>query len=155
MSVATSTGEQRTASATHELMTLFPTLIATLKATKGITLTLYQTFSALINQLEAFSNTAVVMGQSFDASKNDDFFYLPPEAFDNPDFQTGLRMFLSPDGKSARFFITHQGSASGSITWPVAACRCGTYASQAPKPATDPAITAAVPAAAPLATMTS
>jgi RND superfamily putative drug exporter len=100
---------QRTATATHELMTLFPTLIATLKATKGITLTLYQTFSALINQLEAFSNTAVVMGQSFDASKNDDFFYLPPEAFDNPDFQTGLRMFLSPDGKSARFFITHQG----------------------------------------------
>jgi RND superfamily putative drug exporter len=100
---------QHTATATHELMTLFPTLIATLKATKGITLTLYQTFSALINQLEAFSNTAVVMGQSFDASKNDDFFYLPPEAFDNPDFQTGLRMFLSPDGKSARFFITHQG----------------------------------------------
>ena len=36
-------------------------------------------------------------------------FYLPPEAFQNPDFQTGLRMFLSPDGKSARFFITHQG----------------------------------------------
>ena len=97
-----------TASATHELMTLFPTLIGTLKATKGITLTLYQTFGALINQLEAMSNTAVVMGQSFDASKNDDFFYLPPEAFDNPDFQTGLRMFLSPDGKSARFFITHQ-----------------------------------------------
>ena len=99
---------QRTAVATHELMTLFPTLIATLRTTKGITLTLYQTFSAMINQLEAMSNTAVVMGQSFDASKNDDFFYLPPEAFDNPDFQTGLRMFLSPDGKSARFFITHQ-----------------------------------------------
>ena len=99
---------QRTAVATHELMTLFPTLIATLKTTKSITLTLYQTFSAMINQLEAMSNTAVVMGQSFDASKNDDFFYLPPEAFDNPDFQTGLRMFLSPDGKSARFFITHQ-----------------------------------------------
>ena len=100
---------QHTASATHELMTLFPTLIATLKTTKGITLTLYQTFSAMINQMEAMSNTAIVMGQSFDASKNDDMFYLPPEAFDNPDFQTGLRMFLSPDGKSARFFITHQG----------------------------------------------
>jgi putative drug exporter of the RND superfamily len=100
---------QHTASATHELMTLFPTLIATLKATKGITLTLYQTFSAMINQMEAMSDTAIVMGQSFDASKNDDFFYLPPEAFQNPDFQTGLRMFLSPDGKSARFFITHQG----------------------------------------------
>ncbi len=97
-----------TAQATHDLNALFPTLITTLKTTRGITLTLYQTFKAMIDQMEAMSNTAIVMGQSFDASKNDDFFYLPPEAFDNPDFQTGLRMFLSPDGKSARFFITHQ-----------------------------------------------
>ena len=99
---------QHTAQATHDLNALFPTLIRTLKTTRGITLTLYQTFKAMIDQMEAMSNTAIVMGQSFDASKNDDFFYLPPEAFDNPDFQTGLRMFLSPDGKSARFFITHQ-----------------------------------------------
>jgi RND superfamily putative drug exporter len=99
---------QHTANATHDLNALFPPLIATLKTTRGITLTLYQTFKAMINQMEAMSDTAIVMGQSFDASKNDDFFYLPPEAFDNPDFQTGLRMFLSPDGKSARFFITHQ-----------------------------------------------
>ncbi|MBZ4625693.1 MMPL family transporter, partial [Mycobacterium avium subsp. hominissuis] len=98
-----------TAKASRDLTALFPTLITTLKTTRGITLTLYQTFKAMIDQMEAMSNTAVVMGQSFDASKNDDFFYLPPEAFDNPDFQTGLRMFLSPDGKSARFFITHQG----------------------------------------------
>ncbi|MCV7444064.1 MMPL family transporter [Mycobacterium paraense] len=98
-----------TAKATHDLNALFPVLISTLKNTRGITLTLYQTFKAMIDQMEAMSNTAIVMGQSFDASKNDDFFYLPPEAFDNPDFQTGLRMFLSPDGKSARFFITHQG----------------------------------------------
>jgi len=100
---------QHTATATHELMTLFPALIASQKATKAITLTLYQTFSAMINQMEQMSNTAIVMGQSFDQSQNDDMFYLPPEAFQNPDFQTGLRMFLSPDGKSARFFITHQG----------------------------------------------
>jgi putative drug exporter of the RND superfamily len=99
----------RTAEATHGLLALIPILISTTKATKGITLTLYQTFSATINQLEAMSNTGVVMGQSFDTAQNDDMFYLPPEAFDNPDFQTGLRMFLSPDGKSARFFITHQG----------------------------------------------
>ena len=97
-----------TAKATHDLNALFPILINTLKNTRGITLTLYQTFKAMIDQMEAMSNTAIVMGQSFDASKNDDFFYLPPEAFQNPDFQTGLRMFLSPDGKSARFFITHQ-----------------------------------------------
>ncbi len=100
---------QHTAKASRDLTALFPTLIATLKTTRGITLTLYQTFKAMIDQMEAMSNTAIVMGQSFDNSKNDDFFYLPPEAFQNPDFQTGLRMFLSPDGKSARFFITHQG----------------------------------------------
>ncbi|OBJ56437.1 RND family transporter, partial [Mycobacterium sp. 1423905.2] len=99
----------RTAQATHEMLVLIPPMIETMKTTKGLTLTMHATFSAMINQMEAMSNTAVVMGQSFDASKNDDFFYLPPEAFDNPDFQTGLRMFLSPDGKSARFFITHQG----------------------------------------------
>jgi RND superfamily putative drug exporter len=99
----------RTAAATHDMMVLIPPMINTLKTTHGLTLTMYSTFSAMINQMEAMSNTAIVMGQSFDQSKNDDMFYLPPEAFDNPDFQTGLRMFLSPDGKSARFFITHQG----------------------------------------------
>ncbi|MGB9223936.1 RND family transporter, partial [Mycobacterium sp.] len=99
----------RTAAATHDMMVLIPPMINTLKITHGLTLTMYATFSAMINQMESMSDTAIVMGQSFDASKNDDLFYLPPEAFDNPDFQTGLRMFLSPDGKSARFFITHQG----------------------------------------------
>ncbi|OBJ87622.1 RND family transporter [Mycobacterium asiaticum] len=99
----------RTAEATHHMLVLIPPMIETMKTTKALTLTMQSTFSAMLNQMEAMSNTAVVMGQSFDASKNDDFFYLPPEAFDNPDFQTGLRMFLSPDGKSARFFVTHQG----------------------------------------------
>jgi putative drug exporter of the RND superfamily len=92
-----------------QLLALLPPQIESLKTTRALTLTLYSTFQAMINQLEAMSDTAIVMGQSFDNSKNDDFFYLPPEAFDNPDFQTGLKMFLSPDGKSARFFITHQG----------------------------------------------
>lgn len=100
---------QRTAAATHEMLTLIPPMIATMQTTKALTLTMHATFLAMLNQMESMSDTAIVMGQSFDASKNDDLFYLPPEAFDNPDFQTGLRMFLSPDGKSARFFITHQG----------------------------------------------
>ncbi|POX98714.1 RND family transporter [Mycobacterium kansasii] len=100
---------QRTATATHEMLVLIPPMIDTMKTTKALTLTMQATFSAMLDQMDELSNTAIVMGQSFDASKNDDFFYLPPEAFDNPDFQTGLRMFLSPDGKSARFFITHQG----------------------------------------------
>ena len=48
------------------------------------------------------------MGQSFDAAKNDDSFYLPPEVFQNPDFQRGLKMFVSPDGKAVRFIIAHK-----------------------------------------------
>lgn len=99
----------RTAAATHEMLVLIPSMINSLKITHGLTLTMYQTFKAMLDQMDALSNTAIVMGQSFDQSKNDDLFYLPPEAFQNPDFQTGLRMFLSPDGKSARFFVTHQG----------------------------------------------
>jgi RND superfamily putative drug exporter len=63
----------------------------------------------MINQMEAMSDTSIVMGQSFDKSQNDDFFYLPPEAFTNPEFIRGVKLFFSPDGKSVRFFITHQG----------------------------------------------
>ncbi|WP_343600064.1 RND family transporter [Mycobacterium sp.] len=92
-----------------QLMELLPPQIESLKTTRALTLTMHATFQAMINQLEALSDTAMVMGQSFDTSRNDDFFYLPPEAFDNPDFQIGLRQFMSPDGKSARFFVTHQG----------------------------------------------
>jgi RND superfamily putative drug exporter len=62
----------------------------------------------LLDQLEASNNTALAMGEAFDGAKNDDLFFLPPEAFDNPDFKRGLVMFLSPDGKSARMFITHE-----------------------------------------------
>ena len=33
----------------------------------------------------------------------------PPEVFKNPDFERGLKMFVSPDGKAVRLIITHQG----------------------------------------------
>jgi len=46
------------------------------------------------------------MGQAFDQAKNDDSFYLPPEAFDNPEFKRGLKLFLSADGHAARMTIT-------------------------------------------------
>ncbi|ORV98554.1 hypothetical protein AWC14_12755 [Mycobacterium kyorinense] len=93
----------------REMVAILPPQIQSMKTTHALTLTMHSTFQAMINQMESMSDTAIVMGQSFDNSKNDDFFYLPPEAFDNPDFKRGLVQFLSPDGKSARFFITHQG----------------------------------------------
>ena len=50
---------------------------------------------------------STALGQAYDASKTDDSFYLPPEAFTNPEFLRGLKLFLSPDGKAARMIITH------------------------------------------------
>jgi RND superfamily putative drug exporter len=100
---------KRTDSLTHETVELLPPMLASMNRTRGLTLTMHSTFQAMINQMEAMSDTGIAMGHSFDAARNDDFFYLPPEAFDNAEFQRGLKMFLSPDGKSARFFITHQG----------------------------------------------
>ena len=100
---------ERTDSLTLESAELLPPMLASMKTTRDLTLSSHSTFQATINQMEAMSNTGIVMGQSFDAAKNDDFFYLPPEAFDNAEFQRGLKLFLSPDGRSARFFINHAG----------------------------------------------
>ena len=57
---------------------------------------------------EALEN-ATALGKAFDDAKNDDSFYLPPDAFDNAAFQRGLKVFMSPDGKSVRMTITHEG----------------------------------------------
>jgi RND superfamily putative drug exporter len=61
-----------------------------------------QTFDDMIN-----------VGNDFDASRSDDFFYMPREAFDNEDVKTGMKLMISPDGKAARFIITHEGNAMG------------------------------------------
>jgi RND superfamily putative drug exporter len=91
-----------------QLTALLPQTIASMKTSRDLSLASYNSQKALLDQMEASNNTALAMGQSFDQAKNDDLFYLPPEAFQNPDFKRGLEMFLSPDGKSARMFITHQ-----------------------------------------------
>ena len=91
-----------------KLTALLPQTIASMKTSRDLSLASYNSQKALLDQMEASNDTALAMGQSFDQAKNDDLFYLPPEAFANPDFKRGLDMFLSPDGKSARMFITHQ-----------------------------------------------
>ncbi len=92
-----------------QLSALLPPVIATMRTTRDLMLSTYATMSALQAQMASLNDTAIIMGQSFDQAKNGDLFYLPPEAFQNPEFERGLKMFLSPDGQSARFFITHQG----------------------------------------------
>ncbi|MCW2551199.1 MAG: hypothetical protein JWR78_980 [Mycobacterium sp.] len=59
--------------------------------------------------MDVMSQNSTAMGQAFDASHNDDSFYMPPDVFDNPDFKRGLKMFLSSDGHAARFIISHEG----------------------------------------------
>ncbi|NKZ10981.1 MMPL family transporter [Mycolicibacterium septicum DSM 44393] len=91
-----------------KLTALLPQTIASMKTSRDLSLASYNSQKALIDQMQAMNDTALSMGAAFDTAKNDDMFYLPPEAFTNPDFERGLKMFLSPDGKSARMFITHQ-----------------------------------------------
>jgi putative drug exporter of the RND superfamily len=49
------------------------------------------------------------MGKAFDAAKNDDSFYLPPDVFKNSDFKRVMDVFLSPDGKAVRMLISQRG----------------------------------------------
>ncbi len=90
-----------------QLINQLPPIIATAKSMQATLLTLHSSFAGLVKQMARMTETAAAMGEAFDSSRNDDFFYLPPEAFDNPDFQRGLRLFLSPDGKAARFIVIH------------------------------------------------
>jgi RND superfamily putative drug exporter len=92
-----------------QMLALLPPMIATMTTMKTTILTMYSTMGGLQDQMAATQKNQTAMGQAFDASKNDDSFYLPPEVFDNPDFKRGLKMFVSPDGKAVRFIISHQG----------------------------------------------
>lgn len=82
-----------------------------LKSIQSLTLTLQSTLHALIPQLDVFIHPLVDMAQAFDNAKNDDFFFLPPDALTTPDFKVGMNFFMTPDGKGARIVIYHTGEA--------------------------------------------
>ena len=92
-----------------QMLTIMPPMITTMKNMKNMMLTMQATMGGLQDQMEAMMENQTAMGQAFDASKNDDSFYLPPETFENPDFKRGMKMFLSPDGHAVRFIISHEG----------------------------------------------
>jgi RND superfamily putative drug exporter len=92
-----------------QLVAIMPSMIDTMKSMRNITLTMYQSQKGQQDQMKAMQENSTAMGQAFDASKNDDSFYLPPEVFDNADFKRGMKMFVSPDGKAVRFIISHEG----------------------------------------------
>ncbi|SIA24387.1 Putative membrane protein, MmpL [Mycobacteroides abscessus subsp. abscessus] len=64
--------------------------------------------------MDESTENSTAMGKAFDASKNDDSFYLPPDVLKNKDFQRVMKIFMSPDGKSSRMLISQRGDdASG------------------------------------------
>jgi putative drug exporter of the RND superfamily len=65
--------------------------------------------SGIFGLMVESSNDPTAMGKAFDNAKNDDSFYVPPEVFKNSDFKRVLKIFLSPDGKAVRMFITQSG----------------------------------------------
>jgi putative drug exporter of the RND superfamily len=90
-----------------KLLALIPPQIQNQETNRDLTMTNYATTSGIYDQTAAALQNATQLGAAYDASKTDDSFYLPPEAFSNPEFLRGLKLFLSPDGKAARMIITH------------------------------------------------
>jgi putative drug exporter of the RND superfamily len=92
-----------------EMLAQFPPMIETMQSMRTMMLTMHSTMSGIFGEMDDQSSSATAIGQAFDASRNDDSFYLPPAVFQNKDFKRAMNSFLSPDGKAARFIISHRG----------------------------------------------
>jgi len=91
-----------------QMLIQFPQMIATMESTRTMMLTMHSTMSGIFAQMDDAGQNATAMGRDFDAAKNDDSFYLPPEVLKNADFQRVMKIFLSPDGKAARMLISQR-----------------------------------------------
>jgi RND superfamily putative drug exporter len=100
---------QRLADLMPQMVAIMPPMIQSMKNQKQIMLNQYQAQKAQQDQTMANQDNNTAMGEAFDKAKNDDSFYLPPEAFQTDDFKRGIKLFLSPDGHAVRFTIIHQG----------------------------------------------
>ncbi|MGU3498065.1 MMPL/RND family transporter [Mycobacterium sp. C31M] len=92
-----------------QMIAIMPEMKATMVSMQQMMLTMQQTQAGMQEQQRIMSETSTEMGKAFNDAMNDDSFYLPAEAFDNPDFAKGLEQFLSPDGHAVRFIINHEG----------------------------------------------
>lgn len=98
----------------------FPQIIAQLKATADDTEALqlklvnsYGSADLQSIQTDQTFDDLINVGNDFGRSRSDDYFYIPHEGFDNEDVKTGMKLMMSPDGKAARFIVTHEGDAMG------------------------------------------
>lgn len=92
-----------------QLVAMMPEMVASMKTMKSMMLSMHSTQKGMQDQMAAMQQDSSAMGEAFDASRNDDSFYLPPEVFENPDFKRGMEQFLSPNGHAVRFIISHEG----------------------------------------------
>jgi putative drug exporter of the RND superfamily len=96
---------------TPQIVPQIQDVVTNLGTIQSLILTLQSTLHALIPQLDAVIHPLVDLAQAFDNAKNDDFFFLPPDALNTPDFKVGMDFFMTPDGKGARTIIYHTGEA--------------------------------------------
>jgi RND superfamily putative drug exporter len=92
-----------------QMLADLPPTIEALKTTREFMLSTRSALAGIQAHQQEAAEGSTLMGQYFDEAKNDYSFYLAPEVFKNPDFERGLKMFVSADGKAVRFIITHQG----------------------------------------------
>ncbi|CPZ26802.1 Putative membrane protein%2C MmpL family [Mycobacteroides abscessus] len=92
-----------------QMLPVLRTTIDSMGRMRDFMIATHSTMAGTQAQQQELAKGATEIGLYFDQAKNDDFFYLPPDVFTNPDFKRGLKMFVSPDGKAVRFIITHQG----------------------------------------------
>ncbi|MCV7089266.1 MMPL/RND family transporter [Mycobacterium interjectum] len=92
-----------------QILAQFPEMIAIMESSRTMLLTMHSTMSGVLGNMSDDSGNGSAMGRAFDTAQNDDSFYLPPEAFQNKDFQRIIKIFLSPDGKAVRMLILQKG----------------------------------------------
>ena len=92
-----------------QLVAQLPQMISIMESMHTMMLTMHSTMSGVFGQMDDSASNSTAMGKAFDAAKNDDSFYLPPEVFKNKDFQRVMKVFLSPDGKAVRMLISQKG----------------------------------------------
>ena len=92
-----------------QLVALLPENIETMKTMRTMMLSMQSTQAGMQDQQAAMSENQSAMGDAFNDAWNDDTFYLPPDIFDNEEFNRGMESFISPNGHAVRFIINHEG----------------------------------------------
>jgi putative drug exporter of the RND superfamily len=95
----------------HAMAEHMGTMAKEMRAMQSLTLTTQSTLHAMIPQMDVMIHPMIDMAQAFDNAKNDDFFFLPPDALETENFKVGLDFFMTHDGKGARFLVLHKGEA--------------------------------------------